>query len=235
MANAGTLLSDLDGKAPLSGDGDLVKMIYQDMNNGNDMRPGMPSGGMSSGGMPSGGMSSGSMSSGGMPMGAAPGGMSGPMMPMPPPQQSTQQYQMDPGPPTAHIIGGQHPTSADFAQMLQSSTPGFAAGGNWGSAGNAAPNMGPSQAQLAAQIASMQASQGKAWSSYLADEMRIPLLIAILVFVVNLPFLSVLVAHYAPWMLKASGDMNVYGQLAKALLVGFLFLGANRVILPLLG
>jgi hypothetical protein len=36
-------------------------------------------------------------------------------------------------------------------------------------------------------------------------------------------------------MLKASGDMNVYGQLAKALLVGFLFLGANRVILPLLG
>ena len=208
MANAGTLLSDLDGKAPLSGDGDLVKMIYQDMNNGNDMRPGMPSA-------------------------AAPGGMSGPMMPMPPPQQSTQHYQMDPGPATAHIIGGQHPTSADFAQMLQSSSPGFAAAGNWASASGM--GQGPSQAQLAAQIASIQASQGKAWSSYLADEMRVPLLIAILVFVVNLPFLSVLVAHYAPWMLKASGDMNVYGQLSKALLVGCLFLGANRVILPLLG
>lgn len=212
MANAGTLLSDLDGKAPLSGDGDLVKMIYQDMNNGNDMRPGVA-------------------------MGAAPGGMSGPMMPMPPPQQSTQQYQMDSGPPTAHIIGGQHPTSADFAQMLQSSSSGFAAGGNWGSAQGSA-GMGSShsqQAQLAAQIASMQASQGKAWSNYLADEMKVPLLIAILVFLVNLPFLSVLVAHYSPWMLKASGDMNVYGQLAKAVLVGFLFLGANRVILPLLG
>jgi hypothetical protein len=209
MANAGTLLSDLDGKAPLSGDGDLVKMIYQDMNNGNDMRPGMPSA-------------------------AAPGGMSGPMMPMPPPQQSTQQYQMDSGPPTAHIIGGQHPTSADFAQMLQSSTPGFAAGGNWGPANGMAQNHSQ-QAQLAAQIASMQASQGKAWSNYLAEEMKIPLLIAILVFVVNLPFLSVLVAHYAPWMLKASGDMNVYGQLSKAILVGMLFLGANRVILPLLG
>ena len=65
MANAGTLLSDLDGKAPLSGDNDLVKMIYQDMNSG-DMRPGTPSGG-------------------------APGGIQGPMMPMPPPQQSTQQ------------------------------------------------------------------------------------------------------------------------------------------------
>ena len=214
MANAGTLLSDLDGKAPLAGDGDLVKMIYQDMNSGQDMRPGM-----------------------GLPSGMAPGGVQGPMMPMPPPQQSTQQYQMDPGPATAHIIGGQHPTSADFAQMLQSSTPGFAAGGNWaptqsyGQSGSS-----PSQqAQLAAQIANMQASQGKAWSGMLSGEMKTPILIAILVFIVNLPFLSVLVAHYAPWMLKTSGDMNLYGQLSKSLLVGLMFWGANRIILPLRG
>jgi hypothetical protein len=212
MANAGTLLSDLDGKAPLSGDGDLVRMIYQDMNSGasagvgsgNDMRPGGP-----------------------------PGGVQAPMMPMPPPQQSTQQYQMDPGPPTAHIIGGQHPTSADFAQMLQSSSPGFAAGGSWASAPNA--NLNAQNAQLAAQIASMQANQGKAWASYLSEEMKVPLLIAIIVFVVNLPFLSVLVAHYAPWMLKASGDVNLYGQLAKSAVAGLLFWGANRILLPLLG
>jgi len=209
MANAGTLLSDLEGKAPLSGDGDLVKMIYQDMNSGGDMRPGMPSG-------------------------AAPGGVQGPMIPMPPPQQSTQQYQMDPGPATAHIIGGQHPTAGDFAQMLQSSAPGFAAGGNWGAAPQVQMQQ-QQQAQLAAQIASMQASQGKAWSTYIADELKTPLLIAILVFFINLPFLSVLVAHYAPWMLKSSGDMNLYGQLSKALLVGLIFWGANRVILPLLG
>lgn len=211
MANAGTLLSDLDGKAPLAGDGDLVKMIYQDMNSGQDMRPGM-----------------------GLPSGMAPGGVQSPMMPMPPPQQSTQHYQMDPGPATAHIIGGQHPTSADFAQMLQSSTPGFAAGGNWAptQAYASSPNQ---QAQLAAQIANMQASQGKAWGGILSGEMKTPILIAILVFIVNLPFLSVLVAHYAPWMLKTSGDMNMYGQLSKALLVGLMFWGANRIILPLLG
>jgi hypothetical protein len=203
MANAGTLLSDLDGKAPLSGDGDLVKMIYQDMNSTQDMRPGTPSA-------------------------MAPGGVQGPMMPMPPPQQSTQQYQMDSGPPTAHIIGGQHPTSADFAQMLQSSTPGFAAAGNWDN------SSGQGQAQLAAQIASIQANQGKAWSAYLGDEMKTPILIAILVFIVNLPFLSVLVAHYAPWMLKSSGDMNIYGQLSRALLVGGLFWASNRILLPLL-
>jgi len=209
MAHAGTLLSDLDGKAPIAGDGDLVNMIYQDMNQG-DMRPGMPSG-------------------------AAPGGVQGPMMPMPPPQQSNQQYQMDSVPPTAHIIGGQHPTAADFANMVQSSAPGFASAGWSGSAGGAAT--GQQNAQLAAQIAAMQASagQGKAWSNYIAAEMRVPILIAILVFCVNLPFLSVLVAHYAPWMLKSSGDMNLYGQMSKALLVGTLFWAANRVILPLLG
>lgn len=205
MANAGTLLSDLDGKAPIAGDGDLVKMIYQDMNSGNEMRPGSPMGGI----------------------------QTGPANPMPPPQ-STQHYQMDSVPPTAHIIGGQHPSAGDFAQMLQSSAPGFAAGGNWSN--NASQGgQGGSQAQIAAQIASMQAMQGKAWSSYIGDEMKTPVLIAILVFVVNLPFLSVLVAHYAPWMLKASGDMNLYGQLSKALLVGLLFWGANRVILPLVG
>jgi hypothetical protein len=204
MANAGTLLSDLDGKAPLAGDGDLVKMIYQDMNSGQDTRPGMPSA-------------------------MAPGGVQSPMMPMAPPQQSTQQYQMDPSPHTAHIIGGQHPTSADFAQMLQSSSPGFASAGNWGQ-----PEVSQ-QSQLAAQIASIQASQGKAWSNYIGDELKTPILIAILVFLVNLPFLSVLVAHYAPWMLKSSGDMNIYGQLSKAFLVGGLFWSANRIFLPLLG
>ena len=202
MANAGTLLSDLDSKAPIAGDSDLVKMIYQDMNSGNEMRPGTAMGGI----------------------------QSGPMNPMPPPQ-STQQYQMDSVPATAHIIGGQHPTAGDFAQMLQSSAPGFPAGGNWH---NAATNQA-NQSQIAAQIASMQAMQGKAWGGFLTDEMKTPVLIAILVFVVNLPFISVLVAHYAPWMLKASGDMNLYGQLSKALLVGILFWTANRVILPLVG
>ena len=201
MASGGTLLSDLDGKAPIAGDGDLVKMIYQDMNSG--AGPQMPMGGV----------------------------QSGPMNPMPPPQ-STHHYQMDTVPATAHIIGGQHPTAADFSQMLQSSNPGFPAGGGWANAGAA---QSPTQAQIAAQIAAIQASQGKGWGKFLNDEMKAPLLIAILVFLINLPFVSVLVAHYTPWMLKSSGDMNLYGQILKALLVGTLFWTSNRVILPLLG
>jgi hypothetical protein len=117
--------------------------------------------------------------------------------------------------------------------MLQSSAPGFPSGGNWAAAGSYDQQNANAQAQIAAQIASIQASQGKSWKSYIGEEMKAPILIAILAFVVNLPFLSVLVAHYAPWMLKASGDMNIYGQLSKALLVGVLFWGANRIILPL--
>ena len=155
MASGGTLLSDLDGKAPIAGDGDLVKMIYQDMNSGGSL---------------------GQVPMGGTPMG---GIQSGPINPMPPPQ-STQHYQMDPTPATAHIIGGQHPTAADFSQMLQSSTPGFPAGGGWAGAGASANS--PNQAQIAAQIASIQASQGKAWSNWVTDEMKVPALIAILVF-----------------------------------------------------
>jgi len=201
MANAGTLLSDLDGKAPIAGDGDLVKMIYQDMNSGGSV-----------GQVPLGGIQSGQIN------------------PMPPPQ-STQHYQMDPTPATAHIIGGQHPTAADFSQMLQSSAPGFPAGGGWAGA----PANSASQAQIAAQIASIQASQGKVWTNWITDEMKVPFLIAIIVFIVNLQFLSVLVAHYAPWMLKASGDMNLYGQISKALLAGIVFWASNRIILPLLG
>ena len=148
MANAGTLLSDLDTKAPIAGDGDLVKMIYQDMNSG-----------VSVGQLPMGGIQSGSIN------------------PMPPPQ-STQHYQMDPTPATAHIIGGQHPTAADFSQMLQSSTPGFPAGGNWAGVATNSSN----QAQIAAQIASIQASQGKVWSNWITEEMKVPILISILVY-----------------------------------------------------
>lgn len=202
MANAGTLLSDLDGKQPIAGDSDLVSMIYQDMSN-QDGRGGPPGGIQQSGMMPS--------------MG---------------PPQPTSRISMDPGPQTAHMIGGQHPTPADFAQMVQSNSAGFPSAGSsgWGPSGGS-----NNQAQLAAQIASIQQGQGKAWAGYIAEELKAPILIAILVFIVNLPFLSVLVAHYASWMLKPSGDMNLYGQLGKATLVGTLFWASNRILLPLLG
>ena len=103
MANAGTLLTDLDGKMPIAGDNDLVNMIYKDMNSG----PGQGQGAIPE---------------------MRPGGAIQ-MMPSP---QTPHMNQMDTVPATAHIIGGQHPTAGDFATMLQSSSTGFAPSA-WGS------------------------------------------------------------------------------------------------------
>jgi hypothetical protein len=200
MANAGTLLSDLDGKAPVAGDNDLVNMIYKDMNSGSGPSPGPE---------------------------MRPGGAIQ-MMPSP---QTHHMNQMDTVPATAHVIGGQHPSAGDFAHMLQSSSTGFAPGA-WGAAPQGQRQMTPED--LAAQLSAMQAQQGKAWSSFLTDEMKVPVLIALLVFIVNMPFVSVLVAHYAAWMLKTSGEMNLYGEVFKSVLVAGLFWGANKVLLPLL-
>ena len=200
MANAGTLLSDLDGKLPIAGDSDLVNMIYKDMNSGSgpEMRPG--------------------------------GNQNGSIQMMPSPQ-TPHMNQMDTVPATAHVIGGQHPTAGDFATMLQSSSPGFSQGA-WGAAPNAPRQMTPED--FATQVALMQSQQGKAWSTYLTEELKLPILIAILVFVVNMQFISVLVSHYASWMLKSSGEMNLYGEVLKASVVAGLFWGANKILLPLL-
>lgn len=205
MANAGTLLTDLDGKMPIAGDNDLVNMIYKDMNSG-------PGPGSGSGPGPE----------------MRPGGAIQ-MMPSP---QTPHMNQMDTVPATAHIIGGQHPTAGDFAQMLQSSSTGFAPSA-WGP-GAQGQQRQMSPQEFAAQVASMQAQQGKAWTGILTEELKVPLLIAILVFIVNMPFVSVLVAHYASWMLKSSGEMNLYGDVFRSLLVAGLFWGANKILLPLL-
>lgn len=200
MANAGTLLTDLDGKMPIAGDNDLVSMIYKDMNSGAASGPEMRPGGAIQ------------------------------MMPSP---QTPHMNQMDTVPATAHIIGGQHPTAGDFAQMLQSSSTGFAPSA-WGPGAQGQGQRQMTPEEFAAQVASMQAQQGKAWTGILTEELKLPVLIAILVFVVNMPFVSVLVSHYASWMLKSSGEMNLYGDVFKSLLVGALFWGANKILLPLL-
>jgi hypothetical protein len=202
MANAGTLLTDLDGKMPIAGDNDLVNMIYKDMNSGPSPGPEMRPGGA---------------------------------IQMMPSSQTPHMNQMDTVPATAHIIGGQHPTAGDFAHMLQSSSTGFAPSA-WGpgAQGQAQGQRQMTPEEFAAQVASMQAQQGKAWTGFLMEELKLPLLIAILVFIINMPFVSVLVAHYASWMLKSSGEMNLYGEVFKSFLVAGLFWGANKILLPLL-
>ena len=92
MASAGTLLSDLDTKAPVfnNKDDDLVNKILADMNIPSQSNPVMNS--------------------------PPPPSGNGRVISSPNPN-STYPMAMDPGTATAHMIGKDYPTAADFANL----------------------------------------------------------------------------------------------------------------------
>jgi hypothetical protein len=67
----------------------------------------------------------------------------------------------------------------------------------------------------------------------IADELKTPILVSILVFVFSLPFLNILFSHYAPMLLKPTGDLTSIGLLIKAVAAGGAFWVLQRVIAPL--
>ncbi len=116
--------------------------------------------------------------------------------------------QMDNGPITAHMIGNSHPTPADFAQMMgapPSHGQVVAAAQGEGVAGAAATWAAP------AAPAYVPRAPKRSWSSRMMEEFRTPLLVAILVFVVSLPVVNFLFAHYLPSMVKPSGELSAVG------------------------
>lgn len=208
MATSGTLLSDLDsGQAQgAANDGDLVRKIFADMN--------VPGGGN-----------------------PIVNGV-GQMISAPNPN-TIAPMAMDPTPATSHIIGKDHPTPADFAAAMHG-VPRM-------NEGNIPP---PMPGQMAQQL-----MPPGAWNPYLnqqpqqpvvdmgskknmyariADEVKIPILVTILVFVFSLPFLNVLFSHYIPSLLKPTGDLTTVGLLVKSVLAGASFWVLQRVIAPLL-
>lgn len=207
MASSGTLLSDLTGDAGVSsGDNDLVKKIFADMNMGSQSNPIMPSG----------------------------AGGSGSMI-MAPNPNTTQQMTMDNVPATSHIIGRDHPTPGDFAAAIHGVSrtemggmvpPPMPANGMMPQ-GAYAPYMGQQQPVMMPQIPQ------KNVYARIADELKTPILVSILVFVFSLPFLNILFSHYAPMLLKPTGDMTSVGLLLKAVAAGGAFWVLQRVIAPL--
>ena len=95
MAQAGTLLSDLDSKPPVfsNKDDDLVNKILTDMNIPSQSNPIMNS---------------------------QPPSGNGRVINSPNPN-STYPVAIDPGTATAHMIGKDYPTAADFANLMHSS------------------------------------------------------------------------------------------------------------------
>jgi hypothetical protein len=216
MASSGTLLSDLDGNGGgggMGGDTDLVKKIFAEMNTPGQANPMM-------------------------------GGNNGGGMIMSPNPNTTAQMTMDSAPPTSHIIGKEHPTPADFAAAMhgvpRSPDGGMAlpppmsgsanmapANSGWAPYGNVAA---PSMPMM---IPDPVESTKKNLYARIADELKTPILVSILVFVFSLPFLNVLFSHYIPSLIKPTGDLTHIGLLVKAALAGTTFWTLQRVIAPL--
>lgn len=200
MSSAGTLISELDSRTPVGGgdnDGDLVQKILADMNSPSERNPVVqppPNPGMD---------------------------MARRMISSPNPN-STMQHNIDPATPTAHLIGRDIPTAADFASMM-SATGGYPGAGNYAPAG-----------LMPAATPALAAPPRSNWYGEIAGQLRQPLLVAIIVFIVSLPVINVLIGFYIPGLLRAGGDLTTMGLVVKSLAAGALFWFIQRVLVPLM-
>jgi hypothetical protein len=201
MASAGTLLSDLDSKPPAGNgnDDDLVSSILNEMNRSpSSQQPMMP---------PQ------------QPMQSPPGRVINSPNP-----NTTYPTSIDPATATAHMIGKEYPTAADFANLMhQSPGSGYAHGGS-------------AFAQIQQQpqpILYQQPVQGNYYSEIIAH-LKQPLLVAIIIFVVSLPAVNILIGHYLPTMLRAGGDLTTSGLVIKGAVGGALFWIIQKILVPLM-
>jgi hypothetical protein len=198
MSDAGTLISDLDNARP--SDNDLVDSILSDLNHTSGSNP------VVNMNMP------------------PPAGARMPMQHAPP-VPSTYPNSADPAVPTAHMIGRDHPTEADFQRMMMAAQGPLPFNAM-------APQM---QQTLSGPPPSAQIYEEpkKNWQGQWVDELKQPILVAIIVFLVTLPAVNLLVSHYAPSLLSASGEFTTVGKVARAVAGGALFWTLQRVIAPL--
>jgi len=205
MATAGTLLSDLSDKPPVfHNDNDLVNRILADMN--------VPS-------------------SGNPVMGQQqPPQLQQLQQAPPPPAHNGQRimsapnpntvypHNLDPATSTAHLIGKDYPTAADFANVLHPAHAAHAQGLPGGYGYYPQPALFPTSSL----------------SSDILQQVKQPLLVALIVLVVSLPAFHVLLGYYLPSLLRIGGDLTTVGLVVKAAVGGALFLFLQKVALPLM-
>ncbi len=141
----------------------------------------------------------------------------------PPMANSTQQIAMDSRIPNAHIIGNEHPTPADFAAAMVG-------------ANNRIPShlMGAPVVPGTPMMPQTYEPPTKNIYGRIAEEIKIPFVVALLFFVFSLSPIRVLIAHYIPSFIKNTGDYQVTGLLAVSAIVGLTFWILHRVVAPLL-
>ena len=180
MATAGTLLSDLDSRAPVlnNKDDDLVNKILADMN--------IP--------------------------------MSGGNKIIQSPNPNTMHpVAMDSSTATAHMIGKDYPTAADFSNAMH--VPNF--------------THAPYQQQQMQQPTIVMESKGNYYMDIIS-QLKQPLLVAIIIFLVSMPALNVLLGYYLPSLLRLGGDLNMMGMAVRAVVGGFMFWFIQKILVPLM-
>lgn len=169
--------------------------------------------------------------------GAAPGGR--PIPPPMPQQMPMQQMQMagsmapmtmDSRIPTSHIIGNEQPTNADFAAAM------MGMGGQRPSEHilMGAPTLQAAPTTLLPGVGASTAGPSKNVYGRVMDEIKVPFVIALLFFIFSMPPIRVLLSHYAPSLIRPTGEFHITGLLLVSALVGICFWVLNRVIAPLL-
>ena len=126
---------------------------------------------------------------------------------------AVNQHLMEMNPATSHVINGTHPTAADFASSMNSAPYASAAA--------------PPPAQKAYEYPK------RTWSKRITEELKTPILVALLVFIFSLPVVNFLFAHYLPRMVLPTGQLNTIGLLVKSVGAGAMFWLLQRVIVPL--
>ena len=201
MATAGTLLSDLDGRSPvLNKDDDLVNKILADMNIPSQSNPIMNA--------------------------PPPSGNGGRMINSPNPN-TTHPVAMDPATATAHMIGKDYPSTADFANLMHAPSHSH---GQFANVQNGQYNQ--NQQNQYNQYPTL-LSSSNLYSDIFA-QIKQPLLVAIIIFLVGLPILNVLIGYYIPSLLRIGGDVTTAGLALKAVFGGFLFWFIQKILVPLM-
>ena len=131
---------------------------------------------------------------------------------------------IDPGTATAHMIGKEYPTAADFANLMHTS-PMSHGGSQFASI--------PQYAAAPPQPTLIDTTKGNLYSDIIT-QVKQPLLVAIIIFLVSLPIINVLVGHYFPSLLRIGGDLTTAGMALKACIGGFLFWFIQKILVPLM-
>lgn len=203
---SGTLLSDLDS-SPSTNDDTAVQRILNDMNGG-PMNPTMNSQQMTP------------------PQLQARQTQAPAQVINSPNPNSIMQHSMDNQPATAHMIGMDHPTNADFAAMMYN-------------------QRAPQQQQFNQQqynpqhqnqwnTQPPQYAPSKNYTSEIFKELKTPLLVSLLIFFFSLPVVNIMVSHYFPSLVKGTGELTSIGLLVKSILAGGAFWILQRIVAPLL-